>query len=105
MIVILDNKTLVSSLPDMAAGAVMLVITTNMACHKPLHHFVQLVSLFWLDEQMEMVWYQAPCVHPHGILLPRLVHNIDECAVITVFMKYLLSAVTAIDEMVVGVVH
>ena len=43
---------------------------------------------------------------PHGsALFPCLVHNVDECTVITVFMKDLLSAVTAIDEVVTGVVR
>jgi hypothetical protein len=104
MIVILDYKTLVSSLPNMAASAVMLVITTNMACHQPLHHFVQLVGLFWLNEQVEMVWHQAPCVQSHRKLCPRLLHYVNECPKVTVFMKNLLSAVTAIDKVVAGVV-
>jgi hypothetical protein len=50
MIVVLDDETLVSPLPDMSAGAVMPVIPADMARHQPLHTFVELIGLFRLDE-------------------------------------------------------
>ena len=88
----------------MPTGTVMLVITTDMACHQPLHHFVKLAGLFWLYEQVEVVWHQAPCEQPHRKLFTCRLHKINECSVITVFMKNLLPAVTAIDKVVIGVV-
>ena len=40
----------------------------------------------------------------HRKLFPCHLHKTNECAVITVIMKNLLSAVTAIDTVVIGVV-
>jgi hypothetical protein len=63
-----------------------------------------LVGLFWLYEKMEMIWHQAPCMQPHRELFPRSLHKINERAIITVFVKNLLSAVTSIDKVIAGVV-
>src|SRR5687768_16598186 len=37
MFIALHRKTLESSLPDVSAGSVMVVITTHVACEQPLH--------------------------------------------------------------------
>lgn len=105
MIVVLDDKALVSPLPDMTAGAVMSVITADMTCHQPLHPFGKLIGMLRLDEQMEMVWHKAPCVNLYRIFFPCLEHKVDKSTVVGVLMKDLLPTVTAIDEVIEAVVR
>lgn len=81
----------------MPAGSVMSVITTDMACHQPLHPFVELIRLLGLDEQMKMVRHEAPCMNLYCIFFSCMEQQFNKGTIVTVLVKDLLPAVTTID--------
>lgn len=104
MIIILYRKALVSPLPDMAAGMIMLVIAAHMACHKPLHELVETLCHFRLNKQMKMIRHQTPGKDSDWILFFCCLHEFNERTEVAFLVKDLLSAVTTIDEVVVAVI-
>ena len=58
---VLDWKCLETSLPDMAAGAVMTVLATHVRSHQPLHPPTTEVSVFIRPrQQLKMIGHQNP---------------------------------------------
>lgn len=105
MIIVLNDKTLVSPLPDMPAGPVMLVITANMACHEPLHPFVKALSHFRLNKHMEVVRHETPGQYSDRMLCAGSLHQVNERPIVAFLVKDLLSAVTSVGEVVATIVR
>jgi hypothetical protein len=63
MIVLLNGKTLEPALPDMSMAPVMLVISSDMARHPPLHEGTHCAVGSWLYNQMKMIWHETDGQH------------------------------------------
>jgi hypothetical protein len=54
---------------------------------------------------MKMVWHETPCEHFDRIPLSGNLYEVNEHPVVSVLVKDLLSAVTAIDDVVAAVIR
>ena len=72
MFIALNRKALKPTLPDMAAGSVMFVITAHVACQQPLHELTQcgLVSRF--DNEMKVIGHQTETKQLNSLSFLRL---------------------------------
>ncbi len=50
MLILLDGKRLETPLPDVAAAAVVPVVTTHMGRHQPLHPTAQIAAFAWPED-------------------------------------------------------
>jgi len=100
MFVLLDRKGLEPPLPDMAAAAVMTVITTHMGRQQPLHPTAEIAVVVRPKDQMEMVGHQAITEQPHRQSLGCLDEQLNESGVVRVFMKDFRAGVAAIEDVV-----
>lgn len=100
----MDDEAFVSSLPDMAAGFVVGMVAADVAGHEPLHVLVEFITMLRLYEHMKMVRHQTPCMQSNRVFEPCLLHQPQKGSIVFILMKYLLPAVTAIDDVVIAVV-
>lgn len=100
MAILLNRKTLESSLPHMTMAPVMLVVPTDMACHPPLHEGTQSRFGIRLHDQMEMIRHQADAEHFDGEFGFCCGEQVEEGPVVTVFVKNGRTTVPPIQNMV-----
>ena len=67
MIVLLNREGLESTLPDMSAGVVMLLIPANMSRQQPVNPPAQVPIALGPKHQMEMIGHQAVSQDSHGV--------------------------------------
>lgn len=91
--VLLYNETLESSLPDMTTRSKVLMVSTDMACHEPLHPLAQVLSFSGRYQQMKMIWDQAISIQLDMILLDRVQKQFLKCTIILRLMEHLLAAI------------
>jgi hypothetical protein len=76
----------------------------HASSYLPLHPFIEQSRLFRLNEQVKMIRHQTPGKDLDTISLPRLQQHLYEGMVVPVLVKDLLSAVSAIDQVIEAIV-
>ena len=102
MVVFLDWKGAVASLPDVAAGVIMLMITADVCGRQPHHIRAQVAVAPRPEREVEMVRHQTVSKETDIDSLARFAEELDEGCEITVFAEDGAATVTAIED-VVGV--
>src|SRR4051812_24107168 len=63
---LLDGKGLEATLPDVPAGAVMLLAASDVSGQQPVHRAAEIAFIHRPEWQVAMVVHQAKRKNPHG---------------------------------------
>ena len=100
MIVFLDRKRLESSLPDVAAAAIVLMVAADMGVLQPVHPSAEVAVVGWLQDKVKMVGHQAEGQNRHRHLDAGMGDGLEEGLVIAVFVEDLASAIASVEDVV-----
>jgi hypothetical protein len=103
MLITLDWKGLESSLPNVAAARVMVVIPSHMARQKPLHPTAEIAVSRRPEDKVEMIGHETIREDPHRHPATGFAHQVHEGGIITVAMKYGSARVSTIENVVADV--
>ena len=96
MIVLLDRKHLEPPLPNMAAGAIMLVVAADVCVLQPVHPPAQIAVGDLPEHQMKVVGHQAIGQYAHRRLDASVLHRLEEGVVVAVLQKDVTPSVAPI---------
>src|SRR5947209_2952590 len=92
-VIFLDGKGAKATLPDVAAGMVVLMITADMSGEQPHHVSAEFAVVAWPESQVEMVRQQAPGQQAHVEAFSRLAQPFDKGVEVAILVKNRAAAV------------
>ncbi len=100
MLILLDRETFEPALPNMTMTSVMLVIPADMSRQEPLHKRAEGFRCFGLDDEVEVIWHQAETEKHDRVFGLGHGKQVEEGAVVSVFVEDGCAAISPIDDMV-----
>src|SRR6266404_8015667 len=100
VLVLLNGKSLESSLPDVSASMIMLVIATHVRIENPVHPAAQVPIVNGPDNEMKVIGQEAECQDAHGDFDAGVSNRLQERLIIAVLEKDLPPRVATIDDVV-----
>jgi hypothetical protein len=98
--ILLNEKALETPLPNMTAGLVDLVITSDMAGHEPLHPPAQTFFLFGDKRQVKVIRHETVSQHLDGMSSLGLPHEVEKGFIVPGRMKDFPSPIAAVQNMI-----
>ena len=100
MSVLLDRKTLESTLPHMPTAPVMLMVAADVAGHPPLHEGTQRRVDGWLNDQMKVIRHETDAKELDGVFGFCNGEQVEKCGVVAVFAEDCRTTIPSIQDMV-----
>jgi predicted DNA-binding antitoxin AbrB/MazE fold protein len=100
MVVFLNRKGPVASLPDVAAGVIMLMITADVRGHQPHHVRTQVAIAPRPEREMEMVRHQTVSQQTDIDLFARFAEELAEGCEVAVLAEDGAATITAIEDVI-----
>ena len=98
--VVLNHGTLEPPLPDVSAGAMMLVISLGMGDQKALHDPANRRPGERAEEQVEVIIEQAISVEHERLSFLQVAKGMEKGFKVALLAKHILAIITAIDDVV-----
>ena len=99
--IILHDKVLVASLPDVARRAVFLVVVTRMSREQPLHPSGNVTITRGTNHEMNMVRHEARRQQRELHVFLRLAHQMQECGIVRGLVKYFGLPIRSIEHVII----
>ena len=100
MVILFDGKGFKASLPYVAARFVVLVIAANVRRQKPLHPSAEISVRVGPKSQVKVIGNHAVTQHSHRNAPACAPDQLHKRVVVSIFPKYFLLGVAAIDDVV-----
>ena len=100
MLILLNGERLESSLPYVAAGAIMPRVAPHMGRCQLMHPAAEFAVLAGPKREVEMIEHEAVGQDSHRLAQGGFGHQLDESVVVVGFVKHLGACVAAIEDMV-----
>lgn len=100
MVAVLYHRALESSLPDMAAGTVIAVVSLGVRNQQALHDAADARSLVGPEQKMYMICHQAIAEQVKRLSLLQVGNSLEKRQIVSFVQENLLSSISAIDHMI-----
>ena len=100
MLILLNGERLESSLPHVAAGAIMPRVAPHVGRCQPMHQAAEFAVLAGPKREVEMIGHQTIRQDSHRCAGVGFGNQLDECVVVVGFVKHLGASIAAIEDMV-----
>jgi hypothetical protein len=100
MVVVLNGERLEPSLPDMATGSVLAVISPGVSHKQPLHPTAQVPVALRADNQVEVVGHQAVPEDIQREPGARIADGLDKGVIVSGLVKDRRSTITTVEDVV-----